>query len=54
MCCSPWGCRELNTTDRLNCSPGISPVQNFQLCPRPPSCFSYSPGLLETLSANPD
>ena len=29
VCCSPWGRRELNTTDRLNSSPEIGPVQNF-------------------------
>ena len=23
-CCSPWGCKELNTTERLNCTNPLS------------------------------
>ena len=39
-CCSPWGCKEWDTTERLNnngITQELEPMQNQEFCPTKPS-----------------
>ena len=58
VCCSPWGCKESDMTERLNCtelySPWNSPGQNTgKGSILPPGVGSLPQGIFSTQGSNP-